>query len=247
MHRFAVGAAIVVVLVLATPGFAQQPDQPTKLWSEYPLVPEVEPNEPQSIGPLLPPSDSETAAVSGDSRWGVWLAVAALGLIALFVAARSVRAPAVARPRAREPRPIRLRPSPRSAPHVPAGTPLSQYAPRSVETPANTEDEPRRFVIRRTGLVRSRFVVLADELDGGPSEVASSRSFWRFGRAASRERVAEDTWDDLMNGLRLSGWEQESARRSDYYVRLRRVGTVSSSVLPTIDAYTHASEDPTRG
>jgi hypothetical protein len=109
------------------------------------------------------------------------------------------------------------------------------------------EDEPRRFVMRRTGLLRCRFVVLANELDGQPSERARSRSFSRIGSAAGRERVAEDAWDDLMNDLRLAGWEP-AQRRSDYYVSLRRidVGGVSP-VMPTIDAYTHARDNPSAG
>jgi len=139
---------------------------------------------------------------------------------------------------------MHLRPSPRSAPRVPVVKPLPQYAPQPVEAFVSLEDEPRRFVMRRTGLVRSRFVVLADEPGGRPKALATSRSFWRLGNETRRRWSAEDVWDDLMNELRQSGWEQESARRSDYYVSLRRVDdSASSSVLPTIEAYTHASED----
>ena len=139
---------------------------------------------------------------------------------------------------------MQLRPTPRSAPRVPVAKPLPQYAPRPVEAPDDVEEEQRRFVMRRTGLVQSRFVVLADDPGGGPKALASSRSFWRVGGGAAwRRRLAEDAWDDLMNELRQSGWEQESARRSDYYVSLRRVDPSSSAVFPTIEAYTHASED----
>jgi len=98
-------------------------------------------------------------------------------------------------------------------------------------------------VIRRTGLVRSRFVVYADESDGELSAQASSRSFWRVGGGAWRERLAEDAWDDLMNDLRLSGWEPESARRSDFYVSLRRLESGPPSVVPTIQAYIYTPED----
>ena len=50
-----------------------------------------------------------------------------------------------------------------------------------------------------------------------------------------------------MNDLRLAGWVP-AQRRSDYYVSLRRidVGGVSP-VMPTIDAYTHAHDDPSAG
>jgi hypothetical protein len=256
MRALSVSAALFLIMVLAAPMGAQtSSDMPTELWSEYPLLPKVETTESRTIGPFLPPSDSETVVVPGDSiRWGVWLAVASVGLVALLLAVQSVRpvlvdrararrATAIFRPPARERKPIPLRPSPRSALRVPAAKPLPQYAPRPVDEPDDLDDEPRRFVMRRTGLVRSRFVVLADDPGGEPSVLASSRSFWRVGDSAWRERAAEDAWDDLMNELRLSGWEQESARRSDYYVSLRRIDLASSSVLPTIEAYTYADED----
>ena len=262
MRTLLVCAALFSILVLAAPAGAQKSDMPTELWSEYPLVPKVESTESRTIGPLLPPSDSETVPAPGDStRWGVWLAVAMLGLLAVLLTARTLRAvsaadatareyrarssraPVLSWPPAGERKPTQLHPSPRSTPRVPVAKPVAQYAPRPVEAPDDLVEEPRRFVMRRTGLVRSRFVVLADDPGGGPKVLASSRSFWRVGGAARRELLAEDAWDDLMNELRLSGWEQESARRSDYYVSLRRVDDpVSSSVLPTIEAYTHASE-----
>jgi hypothetical protein len=47
-----------------------------------------------------------------------------------------------------------------------------------------------------------------------------------------------------MNDLRMSGWEQESSRRSDFYVSLRRIEDDSSSVVPTIEAYLYTAEDP---
>jgi len=257
----AVGAALSLALVLPAPSVAQRPEPLTKLWSEYPLVPEVDATGSPSIGPFLPPSDPEVAPVSGDStRWSVWLAAIAAALIAVLVAARTVRPAAVfggraherserrlrgrlaPRTRAREPKPALVPRSRRPALRAPVSTPLSQYAPPTFETP-DPEDELRRFVIRRTGLVRSRFVVYADEAGGELSVQASSRSFWHLGGAAWRERLAEDAWDDLMNDLRTSGWEQESARRSDFYVSLRRIEDGSSAVVPTIEAYLYTTED----
>jgi hypothetical protein len=256
-------AALFWILVLAAPAGAQRSsDTPTELWSEYPLVPKVESTESRTIGPLLPPSDSETVPAPGDStRWSVWLAVATLGLVALLLTARTLRAvsaadatareyrarasraPVVSWPPVRERKPMQPRPSPRSTPRVPVAKPVPQYAPRPVEAPDDLEEEPRRFVMRRTGLVRSRFVVLADDPGGGPSVLAGSRSFWRVGGTARRERSAEDAWDDLMNELRLAGWEQESARRSDFYVSLRRIEDGKSPVVPTIEAYLYTAED----
>jgi len=257
MIRWLVGAAISAALVLAAPGAAQREEPLTELWSEYPLVPKVEAtgSGSQDIGPFLPPSDPDAAPISGDStRWDVWLVAATLGLVAMLVVARKTLPAAASgrrahawdqaapRARRRRPSPTRARPSPRSAPRGQVSTPLSQYAPQALETP-DPENEPRQFVIRRTGLVRSRFVVYADEPEGELSVQASSRSFWRVGGGAWRERLAEDAWDDLMNDLRLSGWEPESARRSDFYVSLRRVEPGASSVVPTIQTYIYAPED----
>jgi hypothetical protein len=257
----AVGAAMFAALVLAGPGAAQREEPLTELWSEYPLVPKVEATGSQNVGPFLPPSDPESTPISGDSTpWRVWLVVAAIGLMAVLVAARTTlpaaasrrraRVGGVRRGRAQAAPPVRrpdsssppARPAPRSAPRRQVSAPLSQYAPEALETP-DPDAEPRRFVIRRTGLVRSRFVVYADEPDGELSALASSRSFWRVGGAAWGERLAEDAWDDLMNDLRLSGWEPESARRSDFYVSLRRVESGASSVVPTIEAYIYTPDD----
>ena len=99
-----VGAAVSVALVLAAPGVAQREEPLTELWSEYPLVQTVEATGSQNIGPFLPPSDPEAAPISGDStRWSVWLGVAALGLIAVLVAARTAPAAASAPAAARWP------------------------------------------------------------------------------------------------------------------------------------------------
>ena len=63
-----------------------------------------------------------------------------------------------------------------------------------------------------------------------------------MGGDARRERAAEDVWIDLVNDLRAAGWEPDYSR-SEYYVLLRRVDERTSSILPTIEAYT-LSDDP---
>ena len=124
--------------------------------------------------------------------------------------------------------------------------PLAQYAPAAAVAAADDEPVERssRAVVRRTGLLRSRFVVVADEPDGSVGKVAGSRSFWRVGGEHFRERAAERAWDDLVNDLRGSGWEPDSGRRSDFYVLLRKVERDGDwSILPTIEAYARRRED----
>jgi hypothetical protein len=217
---------------------------------------------PSAIGPLLPPTASEASPAPGDStRWGVWLTALALGFVALLLAARTVppvaasgvrvvgghvrrlRPPALPRPRprTRKPKaePVQLREHP---PHPRAPIrrrQAAQYAPLpqvAIAEP-DIEREARRSVVRRTGLLRSRFVVVSDEPGGKVSRVGRSRSFWRIGGEAQRERAADDAWIDLVEDLRNAGWEPDSPR-SDYYVLLRRVDDGSSSIMPTIEAYT---------
>jgi hypothetical protein len=257
------GAAVFSVLVLVPSTSAQTSEMPTELWSEYPLVQKVERSESSTIGPLLPPvpADPEAAPAPDDStRWSLWLVLLAFGSIAVLFAvrtgvpvaasglrvvgggARQLRG-RVSRPtRPRKPRPTQLREHP-SHPRAPASRTRTQYAPLppvSVAEP-DVEREPRRYVVRRTGFLRSRFVVVADEPGGKVSHVARSRSFPRVGDVARREESADDAWRDLVNELRAGGWEP-SAQLSDFWVPLRRVDDGPSSILPTIEAYTRASE-----
>jgi hypothetical protein len=220
--------------------------------------------EPRAIGPLLPPADA--APAPGDStNWGVWLAALALGSIVLLVAARTVPPVAASglravgggvrslrshtiprpRPRSRKPKskPMQLREHP-PHPRAPASGRRTQYAPLppvSVAEP-ELEREPRRYVVRRTGFLRSRFVVAADEPGGKVTRVASSRSFWRVGDAARQERSADDAWHELINDLRASGWEP-STQRSDFWVPLRRIDDGTTPILTTLEAYTLVSDD----
>ena len=84
---------------------------------------------------------------------------------------------------------------------------------------------------------RARFVVVADAMSGDYEAVARSRSFWNVGPVASRELTAEDAWDELMNDLRVAGWELDPTRRSDYYALLRRIEPSESSTEPIVTAY----------
>jgi hypothetical protein len=270
-------AALLCTLLFVTPAGAQKSELPTELWSEYPLVQKVETTDQKvertetttAIGPLLPPGDPEAApAVSESPSWPLWLALLAVGSIALLVAARvtvpvahsgvrvvggyarRLRPPSLPRPRprarTRKPtsKPVQLREGP-PHPRAPVKGAQAQYAPLppvAVAEP-DIEREPRRSVVRRTGLLRSRFVVVEDEPGGNVRRVARSRSFWRIGSVARRELATYDVWYELVNDLRATGWEPESPR-SDYYVLLRRVDGGTTSILPTIGAYTLVPDDP---
>jgi hypothetical protein len=266
MRTVIVIAATLGALLLAVPAGAQS-ELPTELWSEYPLVQTVEGVERgetktgSAIGPFLPP-DPEAAPAPGEStRWSLWLVLLGLGALALLFAARA--APPVAasgarelgrgarrlspgtrprsRPRAGNPKALPLREPP---PRPRARVARPQYAPplpATVPEPGD-EPEPRRYVVRRTGLLQARFVVVADEPGGEVKQLSGSRSFWRVGAAGARERAAAEAWDELIDALRAEGWEP-ATQRSDYYVLLRRVDDGSVSILPTIEAYARAPDE----
>ena len=245
MRRTRVFVAVALCMAgLATPAWAED-RMPTDLWSEYPLVQEVQRVQSTTIGPLLPPTTADDAAPPGGTTpWSLWLALSAVAAAALLLAVRRAAplAASVARPRARPRRskPMQLR-GPTSRPRAPARRRRAQYAPLppvAVAEP-DIEREPRRYVTRRSGFLRSRFVVAADEPGGKVTRLGGSRSFWRVGNSARREHAAEDAWNDLMNDLRAKGWEPSSAQPSDFYILLRPVETEPSSILPTIEAYTH--------
>ena len=236
----AVLGAVSVALLLAATASAQSEKPPTELWSEFPLVQEVERDRSASVGPFLPPVDPGADAVAGDGTTplAVWLVAVTLGLLAILAVTRITLSAAPSARREPKPRAIRLRPPPRGSWRSPTSRPLAQYAPEDASVPdVESGDEPRRSVVRRTGILRSRFVVVADAMAGDFETVASSRSFWIVGRDTSRERAAEDAWDALMNDLRAAGWEPDPARRSDYYALLRPIASEQSSIVPTIEAY----------
>jgi hypothetical protein len=264
-------AAVLSSLLLAAPAGAQTSEMPTELWSQYPLVQKVErpqpkpkPTQSSAIGPLLPPSGPEATPSAGEStRWSVWLAALALGSIVLLVAARTVpplatsgirvvggharrlRPPALPRPRPRsrartpktKPMHLRERPAP---PETASGR--RQYAPALALPEHDVERDSRRYIVRRSGFLRSCFVVVEDEPGGHVKRVASSRSFWRVGGAPQREHAADDVWSDFVNDLRVAGWEP-SAPQSSFWVPLRRLENGPSAILPTIEAHT-LSDDP---
>ena len=235
------GATFVALLVAATAS-GQSKELPTELWSEYPLVQEVERSGSPSVGPFLPPVDPSTEPIGGGTTpLAVWLVAVALGLLAILAVTRVTVSTAPSTRRGRRPLHAVQSPAvPRRTWRSPRSTPLAQYAPAESSVPdVIGGDEPRRSVVRRTGILRSRFVVVADAMAGDFEAVASSRAFWNVGRDTSRERAAEDAWDDLMNDLRTAGWEPDPARRSDYYALLRPITPEQSSIVPTIEAYHH--------
>ena len=245
----AVLGATSVALLLAATASAQSEEPPTELWSEYPLVQKVERNGSASVGPFLPPVDpgagAEPVAGGGTTQWAVLLVAVALGLLAILAVTRVTLSTAPSARRGRPPYAVQSPSVPRRTWRSPTSRPLAQYAPADSSVPdVMGGDEPRWSVVRRTGILRSRFVVVADAMAGDFEAVASSRSFWNVGRDTSRARAAEDAWDELMNNLRAAGWEPDPARRSDYYALLRPIAPEQSSIVPTIEAYHLRSDSP---
>ena len=218
----------------------------------------------RAIGPFLPPSIPRSRRLRASRRGGA-CGSRLLGLGALRSCSRRVRlrrslppvpassgearrlrAGARARTRARrpQPKPVRLREQLR-APRR-AGAPRRQYAPLppvAVAEP-DVEREPRRSVVRRTGLLRSRFVVVADE-PGGEVEPGRALEELLERRAAyASERAAE-----------ASGRPRRRAPRRRLGAGLARArsttcscgaSTRPSGSSPTIEAYTLAPTIPGR-
>jgi hypothetical protein len=266
MRTLTVSTALLCILVLA-PATGAQSEMPTELWSEYPLVQKVERTETGTalgpvLGPFLPPNPEESAAPAESTRWSLWLALLGLAAVTIVFGVRAA-SPALAsgarvvggglrrvtararraRPRPRAPRTDRPKPVQLREPPLRPRPPVRrrQYAPLPpVSVPEeDVEREPRRFVVRRSGLFRSRFVVVADEPGGSVKRVGSSKSFWSVGR---RERGADEAWSNLVDELRDAGWQPYSPR-SEYYTLLRRVDDETSSLPPLIEAYTLTAHD----
>ena len=260
MRRLCVAlVALACVLVLPPAGQAERAaGTPKKLWSEYPLVPKGRQAAaaPRPAEPFLPPVQAETPVRDGQHGWILWLAVAAAGTFLLLAATsrlatsrgrvggRSVQAALSARTRHFRPRaqragptlrmPSRLRRRAGSRAH---GRPaVVQYAPLSVVPPPSVVAEPAPresvpYVTRRSGLLRSRYVVMMEE-SGRAREVRRSRAFWLLGREAWQSRMAEDAWDELANELRAEGWEVDVTGRYEYFIPLRR------AIVSTLEPYT---------
>ena len=174
---------------------------------------------------------------------GYWLPLLAVVAIALLVTTRFARPLAATgghalhgrigavRDRTRRPRPTRRSPTRAAERPLSGGHPV-QYAPMTVpaeaEAPLSVPAEFVPYVTRRSGLVRSRYVVVTDD-SGRTAE--RSRAFWLIGDAAAQQRRAEAAWDDLANQLRADGWELDMAGRYEYYVPLRR------AIISTLEPY----------
>ncbi len=227
MRRLCIAVvALAFVLVLPATGAAEeQPGPPRELWSAYPLGPKSRVATARPSRPLIPPVVADRTATDTQSGWLLALAVATAGVIVLLLATRvvapvmpTVRMPS--RPRAR----LRTRPRPRRTEQH------TQYAPlRVAPEPAPRESVP--YVTRRSGLVRSRYVVMVEE-EGRTRELRRSRAFWQVGREAWQRRIAEDAWDGLANELRAEGWEVDTTGRYEYFVPLRR------AIVSTLEPYT---------
>jgi hypothetical protein len=222
-------AVCACVLAVVPAAEAERANPPKKLWSEYPLAPKV--HVAVRSQPLRPPVATTTDSPPSGGQSGWILAVGLVAAAAVFLvafgrplaASRGSIAGRVPRPRL----PSRPRPRAGSRPHHGLAT---QYAPLSV-FPESAPRESVPYVTRRSGLVRSHYVVMVEE-DGRTQELRRSRAFWQVGREAWQRRIAEDAWDGLANDLRAEGWEVDTTGRYEYFVPLRR------AIVSTLEPYT---------
>ena len=249
MIRLAIPAvALLLGLGAAGPVRAQNGDLPTELWSEYPLQPKVEQAAPSPVGPFLPPGGGESPLTDRSSSTSYWLPFLAVVAIALLVATRFARPLATTGAHVLDrrvgalrggTRRLRTRTTGRARSRSPTRSPGRtrsrrlpvQYAPTSVAPDEVEAPQPVPYITRRSGLVRSRYVVVTD--DSGRA-LRRSRAFWRMGGAAAQRRRAEAAWDDLANDLRADGWELDTAGRYEYYVPLRR------ALIATLEPYSRS-------
>ena len=204
---------VLAALVLAAPAGAGQ--APEELWREYPLEPTPTTSDapstttpaPRFTPPVaqreIPPNAAVGTALTteGDGVPAIWwLAAVALGAAAIAVVA--VRR--------------RLEEMPaRAAVEAWTSQPGSEARSDALRRFAEAADAARALapapvecVVRREGVVRSRFVAEVEPQAGRPTPIASSRSFWRRGTGtADGDGEARKAWDDLIDGLEADGWE----------------------------------------
>jgi hypothetical protein len=255
--------AVVVSLAFVAPATAQNaPTELWSEYPLTPKVEQAARPALSPVGPFLPPRDEGSPVADDSSGLKYWLPLMAVAAIVLLLGTRPVRQVSptggralgarvgALRGRARQlrTRPTR-RPPARSAGRTRTARRPVQYAPTAepadevvveVEAPSPRAEErhdapePEPYITRRSGLVRSRYVVVTD--DSGRA-LRRSRAFWRIGGAGAQQRRAEAAWDNLANDLRADGWELDTVGRSEYYVPLRR------AIVATLEPYTAGPAD----
>ncbi len=215
-------AACACVLVVVPAADAERVKPPKKLWSEYPLVPKVRVRVAAPSHPLRPPvaTVADSPPSGGRSGWILTLALAAGGVVVVLAVARPLVA-SRGRSAGRVPRP-RMPSRPRRRAGSPHRRPaVVQYAPLQVGPEPERPSESVPYITRRSGVLRSRYVVMVEE-EGRTQELRRSKPFWQVGREAWQRGWAEDAWDRLSNDLRAEGWEVDASGRYEYFVPLRR-------------------------
>ena len=204
---------VLVALVLAAPAAAGQ--APEELWREYPLEPTPTTSDapstttpaPRFTPPVaqreIPPSAAVGTALTENGDSGLrtwWLAVIALGAGAIAVVAVRRRLEAM---------PARAAVdawTSQSGSEAHSGA-LRRFA-EAADAARALAPAPVECVVRREGVVRSRFVAEVEPQAGRHTPIASSRSFWRRGTGTDdRDGEARRAWDDLIDGLQADGWE----------------------------------------
>jgi len=199
-------------LALATPAVGAE-GPPQELWRAYPLAPTDTTPVGSPSGPMLPPIQRELppssaigVVVPSEDGGGVptwWLggvaALVAASVGVLLVRRRLEAIPARAAVAAWRREPMS------SATHSPLLERFSRAAEAMGGAGPGTAVE---CVVRREGIVRSRFVAELEPHAGRQRTIASSRSFWRRGYGAGAlDEDARGAWEELIDGLEADGWQ----------------------------------------
>lgn len=209
---------LALALALAAPSAARD-GAPEELWRAFPLEPRQSaggsplaplappvPREAPLAPPVprdVPPSAAVAVVSTGDeSAFEVWWVFLAATLVAVPIAVVVVRRrleaiPARAAVAAWSREPSARRPE----------SPLLQRFARAAEASRVGPAAPVECVVRREGVVRSRFVAELEPHAGRQRTIAISRSFWRRGHGERADYEAREAWDDLIGGLEAKGWE----------------------------------------
>jgi len=202
---------VLLTLALAAPALgASGTGSPEELWRAYPLGPETtssgSPSEPLTppVQRELPPSAIVAIVPSDDGGAFPWWLIGAATLVASVVGVILVRRRLEAIPARAAIAAWRREPL-SSSPQLPS---LERFS-RTVEAVAGPGPGAAvECVVRREGVVRSRFVAELEPQAGRERTIASSRSFWRRGGGAgATDKEARRAWDELIGGLEADGWQ----------------------------------------
>ncbi len=200
---------VALALALAAPATAQD-GSPEELWRAFPLEPGQTSAGGSPAAPLTPPVQREVpssgavgiVSTGDESAFQVWWLVLAVTLVAVPFVVVVVRRRLEAIPARAAVAEWSRDPSQRRA-----ESPLLQRFARAAVASRAGPAAAVECIVRREGVVRSRFVAELEPHAGLQRTIATSRSFWRRGHGGDADDEARQAWDDLIGGLEAEGWE----------------------------------------